>query len=855
MYSRLNDVLNNKENNYLLPFYWQRGDHYETIPKEIERIYNSGCRALCVESRPHKDFVGETWWRDMDLILSEAKKRNMEVWLLDDDHFPTGNAAGYVEKYHPDKVRWDIMERHVDVVGPVKNALLLSEERETRVLLGVFAYKRTGVEEKCTTEGMIDLSLKKENGFVRVDLPEGMWRVFFIYKTREINRPFNIDMLSKESVRVLIDAVYESHYEHYKEYFGNTFRGFFSDEPCFHNSWSRRPNVDKGMYEARIGTPALCYPWHADVFKDIEEKTGIDALSHVAAIWYDIGEITPIIRHAYMDAITRMYRDAFTRQLGDWCAAHGVEYIGHIIEDMNAHKHTGCSAGHYFRALDGQHMSGIDVVLHQILPGIIDYIHNQSGGSNKADPKFFHYTLAKLASSFAHIGKDMRERAMCEVFGAYGWAESATDMKWLMDHMLVRGINHFVPHAFTSFFPNSDCPPHFGVNDVDPQFEGFTQLMKYTNKAAHLLYGGSHIADAAILYDAELEWLNEGYSVEYLQAPAKILYDNNIDYDFLPIDCIIGEGDARIYDAEAENGRLKVGDKRYNVLIVPDAPITLGKLKNKLDMLQGMGVKVIYTDVTGNSDTLIDDIKEIFTPDIEITGNKKFLRSCHYKDGANDIYMFFNENIVDSADCTVTLNSVQGENGICLDILNDNTFGVCLKDKSMHLLLEPYQSRIFVFGDVPVKELPEEIKWKNIVDADLNFKVETADALNMEEYTLLKENISAKDIFDIGLSLEFSGRIRYTATVDSDVFPEGKRVMLDLKNAGNVAHLYLNGKDLGVRIAKPYCFDITDKIVSGENQMVIEVSNTLANKVKDGFSGHMIIYQAGLTEAPCFITD
>ena len=94
MFQRLNDVLNGWEDNYLLPFYWQHGNHYETIPEEVERIYKSGCRALCVESRPHPDFCGDGWWKDMDLILAESQKRGMKVWILDDDHFPTGHAVG-----------------------------------------------------------------------------------------------------------------------------------------------------------------------------------------------------------------------------------------------------------------------------------------------------------------------------------------------------------------------------------------------------------------------------------------------------------------------------------------------------------------------------------------------------------------------------------------------------------------------------------------------------------------------------------------------------------------------------------------------------------------------------------------
>ena len=50
-------------------------------------------------------------------------------------------------------------------------------------------------------------------------------------------------------------------------------------------------------------------------------------------------------------------------------------------------------------------------------------------------------------------------------------------MKWISDFLLVRGINHFVPHAFSPDYPDPDCPPHFGAEGHDPQFDGFTHLM------------------------------------------------------------------------------------------------------------------------------------------------------------------------------------------------------------------------------------------------------------------------------------------------------------------------------------------------------------------------------------------
>ena len=81
MDSRLREVMEGKESNYLLPFFWQHNDRHDKLAERVEKIYESGARAFCVESRPHEYFCEQPWWDDMDLILSEAHKRGMQVWI------------------------------------------------------------------------------------------------------------------------------------------------------------------------------------------------------------------------------------------------------------------------------------------------------------------------------------------------------------------------------------------------------------------------------------------------------------------------------------------------------------------------------------------------------------------------------------------------------------------------------------------------------------------------------------------------------------------------------------------------------------------------------------------------------
>lgn len=91
---RLKQVLEGNGGNYIFPFFWQHGEEESVLRDYMRAIREANIREVCVESRPHPDFVGPDWWRDMDIILEEAEKRGMRVWILDDQHFPTGYAAG-----------------------------------------------------------------------------------------------------------------------------------------------------------------------------------------------------------------------------------------------------------------------------------------------------------------------------------------------------------------------------------------------------------------------------------------------------------------------------------------------------------------------------------------------------------------------------------------------------------------------------------------------------------------------------------------------------------------------------------------------------------------------------------------
>ncbi len=258
---RINDLLQGRGENYILPFFWQHGETEEKLREYMNAIHDCGIGAVCCECRPHPDFCGPQWWHDMDVILDEAKKLDMKVWILDDAHFPTGQANGAMQTAPAELCKQFINYNEMELSGPMpdvgidvgamakfrKNPLAGGgmgglfgrgtppREFDDDELIAVMAAE--GLDTGVDGATLVDLTDRVTDGMLHWDIPAGMWRLFVVYKTRNGGgNPHYINVTSARSCRVQIEAVYEPHWEHYKDEFGKTILGFFSDDPEFGNS-------------------------------------------------------------------------------------------------------------------------------------------------------------------------------------------------------------------------------------------------------------------------------------------------------------------------------------------------------------------------------------------------------------------------------------------------------------------------------------------------------------------------------------------------------------------------------------------------------------------------------------------
>ena len=840
-----------KKQNHILPFLWMRGEDNLTIKEELDRITQCGIKEICLESRPHPDFCGPGWWDNLDFILSEAQARNMRIWILDDDKFPTGHCNGAFVRM-PEKKKLYLAERHVDLMGPCKNNAILVENflPPDGELLGILAFpKPDGETMAVSSEGMIDLTDSLVNGFVYFNLPEGAYRLFVLFTTRKCGgREDYMNLIDSDSVKVLLDKVYEKHYARYREHFGKTIAGFFSDEP-------ELGNVYGYPFDETLGKKDRKLPWSRQLEQLLREKWGREFRAFLPALWYEKGDTTVKIRSEYMDAVTTLVRECFSMQIGDWCKARGVEYIGHIIEDDNAHARLGCSIGHYFREMKGQHMSGIDVVHHQIVPGFTEPVHQWIAGDR--DGEFFHFGLGKLGSSAAHIDPTKKNRALCEIFGNYGWAEGNSLMKWLTNHMLVRGINYFTPHAFSMKYPDRDCPPHFYARGENPGFECFTQLMKYMDRAAAFLSGGIHQADAAILYHGEAEW--SGGEAMYFHKPGRKLMEAQLDYDVIPADCFIEE------EAMVREGKLWINEESYPCLILPYAKYQVKEVVEFILKEQSKGLKTFVIDGLPEKCTKGEALPEGFEKAVTVIplaevavavkncteGNftvdnsDKGLRKYVIRKSDSTAVMWFNENVAKEVETVI--DAGEGMEAIIYDPWTEKEDCIDLEQGRLPLKLYPGEASFVLFkaSSGEGKRLPALEERKELF---LDWVISKKEEAN-SEVLKISAGEELPNLNGPGYWPSYSGTYLYESSFTYDM-GMGKKYKLIIPEAGDCLKFYLNGKDCGTMAGFPNVAAIDEALCNGVNQLKLEIHTTLVWKRKDGASTHLQVTATGLSKPP-----
>lgn len=854
---KVQEALDDTYRHDLYPFFWQHGEPEEVLLDVLNQMEAQNIQNFCVESRPHPEFLEEGWWKAMDFLLAEARKRNMKVWILDDAKFPTGFANGTVpeplKKHYLKMKRLDVTPQSsmvsVDVsqLEDFRQAMKNPAHRNDQLYRVFLAENLPDSRDAFNAQSLQEVTDHVSGPLLNLSLEPGKnYSVFLIYSTsvgdEEATSQY-LDPMLPEGTDCLLKEVYEKHYEHYKDDFGQTIQAFFFDEPRFGNT--KGPNAIIGRFDMPI-------PWNSLVEAKLNEA-GFD-WNQLPLLFTGEGELAGAARNLYMDIITRLYEENFSRRIAKWCHEHGVWSVGHVIEDNNAHQRLGYGPGHYFRAIAGQDVAGVDIIGGQVVPGMnFNHAAFSTGGS---DGEFYHYTLCRLGQSAALLDPQKEGRLMCEAYGAYGWIEGLRMMKWITDHMISRGVNYIVPHAFNpKAFPDWDCAPHFYARGNNPQYPYFHHLMDYASRLTHLFQGGRTHAKAGVLYTAPAEWSGDAMQ---LQSVLKELEQHQIPFAIISEDWL---DEAVENQSPAKDDGTKaaffINGVPFETLIVPQAQYLPAAILEKLNQLDTPVYFMNALPENSDANSMLNNVQPLALDKLADTLQEyAFVKTetpqpllvCHAVDQPDGrVVMLVNEDLIQPIDTRI---EIPFEGDVCqYDAMTSTLLEIENVDRkkpgviAFDLHLEPYQPVVLVNARAQVK--PAQIGPK------LDVKPETV-GITLKPYdhsTPISRSCTPENGQLPLLHLEypqFSG----TADYDFDVELEQPCVLLDLKEAYETAEVLVNGQSAGIRIAPPYRFDLSQYAKAGSNHITIRTATNLARAVRDGLSQYVAMEPIGLLALP-----
>ena len=613
------------------PLFWMHGTESQAqLEGELQKVVEGGNGIFTTEPRPHKDWLGECWYRDLGICLDFARRNDLKMIIYDDWWWPSQMMGGRVPPQYGSKF---LEASAAQVTGPKK----LSEAGYgDENLVAVIAGKEAGGD---TIDGasLVNLTLAAKGGTLTWDVPAGDWRIMkFVWKFKGKRggqqQMISVDGADRECVDWFIKTVYQPHYDRFKADFGKTIVGYFYDEPETQGDW--------GSDMRALAT---------------ERKLDLDRML-VGYKFKLAGEEQTAAFYGYLDLFAEAWGRTMYGGMSRWCRERGVVSMGHFMEHGNDIFSRGMSGGNMMQLQKYSDMGGIDLVCGQVYPG------QRNMGV---------YQMPKIASSISHTYNKTDDIAMCEIYGGYNQVLTYPQMKWLADWHHVRGVNLLIPHSFNPRAPyDKDYPPYFYNGGFEPRWPLYRVWADYSNRLATLLTGGRHVCPMAFLHVGQSMHVGKAVRPEEFTST---LQDALYDSDWVLYD-------AWENDAKLDGKGIRLHKETYRVLVVPPVEAiphaTLAKVKEFFE--QG-GVVVGYDFLPSKSATLGKTSADIAGLRDAVWGDAKpGLTSCRTNAVGGRSYLLpakpcvadVQKVFADDAGIRPTLEVVEGQTGNWLHVLH-----------------------------------------------------------------------------------------------------------------------------------------------------------------------------------------
>ncbi len=269
-----------KQNAYKPISFWSWNGKMEEIEirRQIGEFQKAGYGGFFIHSRAGRTipYMEEEWFVACRYAIEEAKNCGLDVWLYDEDGWPSGFAGGKVngcgEAYQGKSLRFS--------TGTPKdeNARILATYRKDD--LGT--YHRIAVSEATATD-------------------------LYGYYVPVCDY---VDIMDHAVIAKFIEVTHEKYREAFSDYFGSVIQGIFTDEPQV------------------IGSPA----WSLCMEECYRQKYQEDILDSLWLLSIN-GVGYQAFRYRYWNCVNTLIQQNFAGQIQNWCKENHLAFTGHFSSE------------------------------------------------------------------------------------------------------------------------------------------------------------------------------------------------------------------------------------------------------------------------------------------------------------------------------------------------------------------------------------------------------------------------------------------------------------------------------------------------------------------------------------------
>ena len=454
-------------------------------------------------------YLSADWFRLWKVALKEAERLDMDVWIYDENSYPSGFGGGLVPEAMPESRGRGLTFREA------KAAPKWSED-----LIGVYRLEG-GTSENVTA--------RVKSGET---LPEGSYLV--ASQVRAGNDPWHanrcyVNLLSPGVTEKFLEVTMEPYRREIGDQFGKRVPGVFCDEPNIHAAGG--------------------LPWSEILVQEFQKRWGYNLLDHLPSLTQPIGDWRKI-RHNYFQVLNDQFIEHWGKPYHNYCETNHLQWTGHYWD----HEWPNCIGVPDNMAMYAWHQRpAIDCLMNQ-------YAENTHG-------QFGNLRMPRELSSVANqLGM---KRTLCEVYGAGGWDLRFEDMKRIGDWLEVLGVNTLDQHLSYVTLRGArkrDHPQSFSYHE--PWWNAYHISAEYFARLSAALSQGEQINKVLVLEPTTTAWMYQGDGAKLNELGDSFfkllmaLEAGQVEYDIASEDLIARHG-------SVEGGKLKIGNRTYQQVVLP----------------------------------------------------------------------------------------------------------------------------------------------------------------------------------------------------------------------------------------------------------------------------------------------